>query len=69
MVAKVHKDTQKTQEVFYKVNEVAEILKTTSKTVRTYIHTRKLDAHKLPNGGYRISYKDLHDFIHGLKVV
>jgi len=57
------------QVIFYKVNEVAKMLQTTPKTVRSYIHLNKLDAHQLPNnGGYRIHESDLNRFISGLKI-
>ena len=60
---------KKEQHIFYKVNEVSQILKTTSKTVRTYIHTNQLNAHQLPNnGGYRIHKDDLQTFLDGLKI-
>tara|TARA_B100001939_G_C16457318_1_gene411546 strand:- start:172 stop:369 length:198 start_codon:yes stop_codon:yes gene_type:complete len=61
--------TNKSQVIFYKVNEVAKILQTTPKTIRSYIAINKLSAHRLPNnGGYRIHADDLTKFIEGLRI-
>jgi len=58
-----------TQVIFYKVNEVAKILQTTPKTIRSYIALKQLIAHRLPNnGGYRIHQDDLNHFLDGLKI-
>jgi len=63
------KNANKPQAIFYKVNEVAKILQTTPKTIRSYIAINKLSAHRLPNnGGYRIHADDLTTFIEGLRV-
>jgi excisionase family DNA binding protein len=57
------------QELFYTVKEVAKILKTTAKTVRSYITLNQLYAHRLPNnGGYRIHRDELNRFLDGLRI-
>ena len=61
--------TTNSQVVFYTVTEVAELLKTTPKTIRSYIALKLLNAHQLPNNGsYRINKSDYDNFITGLKV-
>ena len=61
--------TTNSQVVFYTVTEVAELLKTTPKTIRSYIALKLLNAHQLPNNGsYRINRSDYDNFITGLKV-
>ena len=62
-------NSKKAQEVFYTVKEVAKTLKTTPKTIRTYIILNQLYAHRLPNnGGYRIHRDELNRFIDGLRL-
>ena len=59
----------KSQVVFFTVMEVAKLLKTTPKTIRSYIALKLLNAHQLPNNGsYRINKSDYDNFITGLKV-
>jgi|TARA_R100001082_G_C4290050_1_gene127788 excisionase family DNA binding protein len=61
--------TLEPQELFYTVKEVAKILKTTPKTVRSYITLNQLYAHRLPNnGGYRVHLEELNRFIDGLRL-
>jgi|15BtaG_2_1085339.scaffolds.fasta_scaffold03263_2 DNA-binding transcriptional MerR regulator len=62
-------NTTEVQELFYKVNEVADILQTTPKTIRGYITGKILRAHRLPfKGGYRIHKDDLISFLEGLRL-
>lgn len=59
----------KTQVEFWTVMEVAKLLKTTPKTIRSYIALELIDAHQLPNNGsYRIQKSKLIEFINGLKI-
>ena len=59
----------KQQVVFFTVIEVAKILKTTPKTIRSYITSNLIIAHQLPNNGsYRIQKSKLVEFINGLRI-
>jgi excisionase family DNA binding protein len=59
----------KSQVVFFTVMEVAKLLKTTPKTIRSYIASNLITAHQLPNNGsYRIQKSKLIEFIDGLRV-
>lgn len=52
------------QQKFLTVDEVAELLKLNSRTIRQYITDRQLQAIKLPNNGsYRIPLNYLEDFL------
>lgn len=51
------------QEQMYTVQEVAQRLKVSEKTVRTWIDHKDLKAFSLGKRGYRISESDLLDFI------
>lgn len=58
-----------TQLKLLRVDEVAEILQTTPRTVRQYISHNQLNAYRLPNnGGYRVHRSDLDHFLDGLKI-
>lgn len=48
---------------YLKVKEVAEICRTTRKTILTWIKEGKLEAIKLPGGNYLISRLDLPTYI------
>lgn len=50
----------------YTMQEVADILKVTRRTVYTYVYNHKLKANKIGKE-WRVSHEDLQDFIKGNK--